>query len=515
MTFTHALSTNNYGQSKFIVSASASNGTHTTIASALASASSGDTIFIRDGNYTENLTMVPGVQLIAYSQFTGLSSVTITGKMTFITPGSYSISNISLTTNSDYIVSCTGSNACNVYFENCELSGSNNTIIEFSNSNVSSNLQFSFCSLDLNTIGITYFIHSSPGQISFDDCALGNIGSSTTATTHTNGGAVFNYSTVAGAYSNSGSTAFFNASYSIFNTAAINITCVTIGSTGPQRDIQECTFRSGTASAISIGSGSSLAVIAGMVSSSNTNAITGSGTISYTGISFPSSSTVNTTTKIQLKFFPKSSPTIQTFTSGSSATYTTPANCQWIRIRLVGGGGGGGGSGTGSPVAGGSGGTTSFSTLSATGGSPGPISTTGGVAGGAGGIGSGGNIANFRGNPGETPLGNAPGILNGYGANGGASMFGGAAVGGANGGGTGNTATANSGSGGGGGGGTATEVGTAGGGGGGYVEHIINSPAATYTYTVGAGGSGVVAGTGGASGGSGGSGYIIVEEYYI
>ena len=46
MTFTHALSTNNYGPAKFIVDALVANGTHTTIASALTSASSGDTIFL-------------------------------------------------------------------------------------------------------------------------------------------------------------------------------------------------------------------------------------------------------------------------------------------------------------------------------------------------------------------------------------------------------------------------------------------------------------------------------------
>jgi pectin methylesterase-like acyl-CoA thioesterase len=67
MTFTHALSTNNYGPAKFIVSSSAANGTHTTIAAALTSASTGDTIFIRPGTYTENLTLKAGVNLTALS----------------------------------------------------------------------------------------------------------------------------------------------------------------------------------------------------------------------------------------------------------------------------------------------------------------------------------------------------------------------------------------------------------------------------------------------------------------
>jgi len=50
------------------------------------------------------------------------------------------------------------------------------------------------------------------------------------------------------------------------------------------------------------------------------------------------------------------------------------------------------------------------------------------------------------------------------------------------------------------------------GGEGEYIEIIINSPAATYTYTVGAGGAGGSGGT--YAGAAGGSGYIIVDEYY-
>jgi hypothetical protein len=66
---------------------------------------------------------------------------------------------------------------------------------------------------------------------------------------------------------------------------------------------------------------------------------------------------------------------------------------------------------------------------------------------------------------------------------------------------------------GGGGGGAATSGIGAGGGAGGYVEHIITSPAATYTYAVGAGSAGV-AGTAAGNGGAGAAGILIVEEHY-
>jgi hypothetical protein len=56
----------------------------------------------------------------------------------------------------------------------------------------------------------------------------------------------------------------------------------------------------------------------------------------------------------------------------------------------------------------------------------------------------------------------------------------------------------------------------AGGGGAGYCEKLINSPAATYSYAVGAGGAGGTGGgTGGGVGGAGRAGVIIVTEYYV
>lgn len=77
-------------------------------------------------------------------------------------------------------------------------------------------------------------------------------------------------------------------------------------------------------------------------------------------------------------------------------------------------------------------------------------------------------------------------------------------------------AAANTGSGGGGAGIVAIANGQPGSGGGAgeYVEIIQNSPAATYLYTITAGGAGGAAGTSGLAGVAGGSGLIIVDELY-
>jgi len=198
-------------------------------------------------------------------------------------------------------------------------------------------------------------------------------------------------------------------------------------------------------------------------------------------------------------------PTQQIFTSGSG-TYTLPANCKRIEVTCVGGGAGGAGGGS-SPGNGTAGGNTTFGSLTA----GGAAATTSGFNAGAPGTASGGtqNIGGGWGTDGGTAVTGT----NTLGSPGGASYFGGA------GGGAiaraGNAAAANTGSGGGGGSGGTSGVNTgAGGSSGGTVIYYTNSPAATYSYSVGGAGNGGAAGSGGFAGGNGAAGIIIVKEFY-
>lgn len=218
---------------------------------------------------------------------------------------------------------------------------------------------------------------------------------------------------------------------------------------------------------------------------------------------------------------PGKAPTVQVFNSGTSATYTTPANVAYIRVRAVAGGGGGGGSGTvASGGLGVTGGTTTFNSVNAIGGFGGnPNSTSEGGTGGVGGTGgTGAATVRFKGGNGGGGGGGIGGDFSGggIGGSGGASVYGGAG-----GGGHGYTtivgtdASPNSGAGGGGASGpNSLTGGAAGGGAGEYFELIIGTPAATYVYSVGAAGAGGSAGTSGSAGGAGAAGRIIVDEYY-
>lgn len=204
-------------------------------------------------------------------------------------------------------------------------------------------------------------------------------------------------------------------------------------------------------------------------------------------------------------------PTRQVFTSGSG-TYTTPDDVTWIEVELIGAGGGGGGSGDGDGGTGGTGANTTFSTLTGSGGGGGNggTSDSNGALGGAGGVASGGDI-NIPGGGGDSTGG--LGVNNANGGSGGNGFFGGGGRGG-NGTNAGTAGAANSGAGGGGAGQNVVVNPGAGGGSGGYVRKIITSPAATYSYSVGAAGTAGTAGTSGAVGGAGAAGLILVTEHY-
>lgn len=198
-------------------------------------------------------------------------------------------------------------------------------------------------------------------------------------------------------------------------------------------------------------------------------------------------------------------PTVQRFTSGSG-TYTTPANVKWIRIKMVGGGGGGGGGASSGATDGTNGGNTTWDStlLVANGGAKGLKDGGNGGAGGTTSNTAGPTIIqSFTGGAGhDAQISVSGGFLSG--GVGGGTPFGF----------SGGSVSANSGQGGRGGYASGAVNSGAGGGSGGYIEAIISSPASSYSYAVGAGGTAGAGGSGGGNAYAGAAGIIIVEEYY-
>src|SRR5580693_990207 len=172
---------NNFGVSKWIVNSTAGLGTHTTLATAMSAASSGDTIFLMT-SVTENVTITPGVNITAWSGGSA-NTPSITGTLTMTGAGTSTISGLELITNSAAIISITGSAASILNVNDCYLNCTNNTGITYSTSSASSFLNITNCSGDIGTTGIALFSHSSAGRMRIRSSSFTTSGSSTTAST--------------------------------------------------------------------------------------------------------------------------------------------------------------------------------------------------------------------------------------------------------------------------------------------------------------------------------------------
>lgn len=271
---TIANSTNLYGPSAFIVDPTSGNGTHTTIAAALTAASSGQDIFIRPGTYTENPTLKAGVNLIGWTGDDISKAVIINGTCTLSTAGTVSISNVTLQTNSAAAVIVSGSVASVLYLEKCFINASNNTAITYSSSSASSVLQLDYCQGNLGTTGIAYFAHSSAGTMTVQFCNLANSGLSTTASTVSAGQLNMDWTAFLSQITTSSTAGFSQMWCSMFQTT--NATALTLGNSGNCR-LKWCQYDCGTSTAVTVNNTATMDGCS--ISSSNTNAIGGTGTL--------------------------------------------------------------------------------------------------------------------------------------------------------------------------------------------------------------------------------------------
>lgn len=282
------------GTVKWVVNATANLGTHTTIQAAITAASSGDTVFITDGSYTENLTLKAGVNVTAYTTAGDTPNVTIIGNSTLSAAGTVTISNVRLQTNSAALLTVSGSAASIMNLKDCYLNCSNNTGISYSAANTSANISIYDCKGNLGTTGIALFSMSSTGGMTIYGCNFTNTGNSTTANTISAGQITAFYSILSNPITSS-STGILALSQVTMMCGTINSTCITHGGSTAS-NANYCSLSSGTASAVSIST--TLSLYGAVVTSNNTNAITGAGTLVYVGIIFQGTSQkINTTTQ--------------------------------------------------------------------------------------------------------------------------------------------------------------------------------------------------------------------------
>jgi len=267
-------STQNFGTAKFIVDINGidKGATHSSIAAAVASAVSGDTVFVKAGTYVEDFTIPAGIDLVSYSSL----GVTITGKITMTAAGTSKITGITLKTNSDFALVVSGTVASTLQLIECNLIASNNTFLSHTSSSAGSSVFINRCSGNIETTGIGIFASSSAGSITIRNSQILNSGATTTASTISAGTLLIEHSLIIFPIATS-ATAIFTAFHSRFVTSGTNTTSITHDGSGANSELTNCEVTSGSATPISIGAAATLLVLDNIISSSNASLITVAG----------------------------------------------------------------------------------------------------------------------------------------------------------------------------------------------------------------------------------------------
>lgn len=278
------VSTNNFSVANFIVDINGiQNGaTHSSISDAVSDASGATVIYVRPGTYVEDITL--GAQIILCA-FPGGGNVTLNGKISQTTGTSY-LFGMRFVTNSDYVYDVSGTGTIQTIFRDCEFFTTDNVAIRINNSNASS--QFVNCQFQItNTHGM--FNITSCNSVNFYKCQKSQT-SGSGASTIAAGTLLIKNSYITAESFTSSSTGVIEAFHSDFRNDTSNIVPITTAGSGTNI-IQHCYLRSGTSASISAGSGTTINVSECTVHSSNSNPITGAGTIVLGSISYTNTGT--------------------------------------------------------------------------------------------------------------------------------------------------------------------------------------------------------------------------------
>lgn len=273
-----------YANQSFLVSQTPGQGTHTTLTAAMTAATTGTTIFVRDGTYTENIIGKAGVNIIAYTanllnDYIVSPNVTIVGKYSASFVGDAQISGICFKTNGDYCVQVTGSSATTLEFNECHFIGSDFSIVN--QTSVPSRIKLINCNAVLDFNAAAFFVSTAGGIKLFGGNWAVNV--STTASTFANSALTlytvefFNSPIICSG------TGIFEAFSSTMR--ANNLTFLTTTGTGAH-SLLDCNIDSGTASVLSLGAGTTATVSQCAIHSQNANVFTGAGAIQYGGCNF-------------------------------------------------------------------------------------------------------------------------------------------------------------------------------------------------------------------------------------
>lgn len=284
---------------KFIVGDTANGANYSTIAAALTAASSGDTIALQPGTYTENLTLKAGVDIVGLQPDPSTPNVTIIGKLSASFSGTCTIASVRLQDNNDNIIEITGTDATQIYLKECNINVVNNIVaFDCTSTSASALVQLDYCNCSLNSATASYFAFTGGQMRGNYTRFINNLNSvvANTLTNTSNGGFTFCTLNICMSTADSAS---IGIRHSVLRNAGGNTTILTLNNSSNTNSVSYSIFESGSASAIVSDGAASFFCTNCEINSSNTNAIAGAGSITYTNLMFTSTSQkISTTTQL-------------------------------------------------------------------------------------------------------------------------------------------------------------------------------------------------------------------------
>lgn len=281
---THLLNINPMSTSRWIVDPLGFNGTHTNISSAITSASAGDTIFIMPGTYTENLVVNKSLTFVSYGGDgrTVNTDTIIIGKITVIPSIICTFLRLSLQTNGDSILVNDG-NSTVVVFDNCDLSINSSVIGIIQTGNAATNTYLIQSYVKIIAAGQLF--SATNGALIVDETFIECPNLTSTASTIS-----CNYYSTLSNYQtpiifDDGPAIFKYCLFGSIFTPYTNVTYLST-TTSSGINLNFCNLYSGSQPVIDVGAGTLVTLSNCVINSSNTNTITGSGTLFYEGIVF-------------------------------------------------------------------------------------------------------------------------------------------------------------------------------------------------------------------------------------
>ncbi len=294
--------TNKFSNYKWIVDTNGldQGATHTTIAGALSTAVSGESIFVKPGQYTEDLTLKAGVNIVGDIAGFTEDFPEIVGKLTATDTGTHNIIGFKLTPNSDFGLVVSGSNSTIVFLHTSRLRIDTNTYLNFTNSNVNSVVYFDNCLGRTVNAGNTLFVSTSVGVIFINYCNFAGDSTSIENSTISAGEVAMNHSLFSVPIQTTG-TASIRIKHCNLNPQGTPAFIIDHQSTLSPLQEQNTVFHTRisaatrTSPAINIGAGAQLEMISCIIGSENVNPIVGTGTLIYSDLQFDASGNIQNT----------------------------------------------------------------------------------------------------------------------------------------------------------------------------------------------------------------------------